>query len=173
MDPHEAIHLIKDGLTSDTQPQIWLDLGCGKGTFTYALSSLLPSGSRIIAIDREDQPLNAGFNPTVPIIFKNADFETEDLEVGKVAGILMANSLHFIKDKLKLIRRINKLFIDRGRFIIIEYDTMQSNPWVPFPIDFINLKVLCSKLVVKTITKLGEQPSKYNNNNIYAASITF
>lgn len=172
MDPREAILLIKDGLTSTAQPQIWLDLGCGKGTFTYALASILPAGSTIIAMDRETQQLNTHSNPEVTIEFKKVDFEKEELEVGKVSGILMANSLHFVKDKIKLINRLASLFSSSVHFIIIEYDTMAHNPWVPYPIDFVNIKNLFSISAETVIKKIGEYPSVYNDNNIYAASIT-
>jgi len=42
MQQENAISLIRDGVTG-TIDQYWADLGCGSGTFTMALKSLLPA----------------------------------------------------------------------------------------------------------------------------------
>ena len=47
---------------SSGQAEIWADLGCGSGTFTYALSEKLPDRSKIFAIDKTHKNLE---NPIV------------------------------------------------------------------------------------------------------------
>lgn len=88
MNASDAIKLIEKGVTA-MQPQRWADLGCGSGTFTRALASLLPAGSKVIAVDKMFQNLPD---------FINADFTTDDLQLGHLDGI-DGNSLHCVKDK--------------------------------------------------------------------------
>src|SRR6185295_11730285 len=82
-------------------PQLWLDLGCGTGLFTLALAANLPPGSKIIAIDKDEKALRkipATVND-VGIQTRAADFVYDALDVKEVDGILMANSLHYAKEK--------------------------------------------------------------------------
>ena len=89
MNASDATKLIEKGVTA-MQAQRWADLDCGSGTFTRALASLLPAGSKVIAVDKVFQNLPD---------FINANFTTDDLQLGHLDGILMANSLHGVKDK--------------------------------------------------------------------------
>ncbi|SDF65582.1 hypothetical protein SAMN04487996_111378 [Dyadobacter soli] len=108
----------------------------------------------------------------VSIKFIEADFETEALEVAGLDGILMANSLHFIRDKESLVRRLEKHFSTSRRFLIVEYDTTVSNSWVPFPIDFKGLKSLFDRVGNYSISKLGERRSLYGSAMLYGALVT-
>ena len=56
MTHQEAVNLISN-LTIENTPQTWLDLGCGSGTFTLALATLLPNGSKVIGVDNQFQRL--------------------------------------------------------------------------------------------------------------------
>jgi trans-aconitate methyltransferase len=152
MQRSEVIHLIQKAITGD-QPQRWADLGCGKGTFTMALQSLLPIGSQLTAVDKQSQKL--------PVDFLKADFEKDDLPLSGLDGILMANSFHYIRDKTKLVKKLEAYFSGPPTFLIIEYDTTRSNPWVPYPINFENLYQLFTTLGYGTITKLAEAQSRF------------
>jgi trans-aconitate methyltransferase len=99
----DAIALISKGITAGSA-QRWADLGCGEGTFTGALFHLLPAGSEIRAVDRQIQRLN------IPVNFTMANFETDDLKLAGLDGIMMANSLHYIRDKKKLIAKLEAYF---------------------------------------------------------------
>jgi trans-aconitate methyltransferase len=160
----DAIALISKGIETGA-PQRWADLGCGSGTFTAALLHLLPAGSQIEAIDRQRQQLN------IQVGFTMANFETDDLKLTALDGILMANSLHYIRDKKKLIAKLETYFSGDPSFLIVEYDTDSANPWVPYPLSFSSLTGLFNDLVYDQITKLGEQPSAYHRAKIYAALI--
>ncbi|WP_291043477.1 hypothetical protein [Dyadobacter sp. 50-39] len=103
----------------------------------------------------------------VSIKFIEADFGTEVLEVAGLDGILMANALHFIRDKESLIRRLENHFIKDSRFLIVEYDTIASKPWVPYPIDFKGLKSLFDRVGTYTASKLGERRSLYGSAMLY------
>src|SRR5262245_22159193 len=92
-------------------PQLWLDLGSGTGLFSLALAANLPAGSRIVAIDKDENvlrkvPATAG---DVVIQTVAADFVHDALDVKDVDGILIANSLHFVKDKEALLKRLISL----------------------------------------------------------------
>ncbi|MEN0053622.1 MAG: class I SAM-dependent methyltransferase [Mucilaginibacter sp.] len=160
----DAISLISKGINIHQQ-QYWADLGCGTGTFTEALFKLLPAGSSINAVDLQKQQLN------IPVNFTQANFETDVLVLPPLDGILMANSLHFIKDKQKLIYKLEGYFAKAKSFLIVEYDTDSSNQWAPYPVSFENLATLFTELGYTRITKLGELPSVYNHAKLYAAII--
>jgi trans-aconitate methyltransferase len=164
MSHEDAVALIQNAVTGDV-PQRWADLGCGTGTFTKALYSLLPSGSYITAIDRERQHLDL---PGAE--FVRANFEKDELGLSGLDGILMANSLHYVKDKAALIRKLEVLFADDPKFIVIEYDNRKANPWVPYLIPFEQLESLFKGLGYTKIRKIAERASAYSGM-IYCALI--
>lgn len=155
MNAADAIKLIEKGITGD-ELQLWADLGCGSGTFTRALASLLPVGSKVLAVDKERQDL-----PN----FIQADLINDDLQLGALDGILMANSLHYVMDKPQLIRKFNA-----PKLLIVEYDTSRSNPWVPYPIDYTTLEQLAASLDYY-IVKLATQPSRFGGT-MYSALLS-
>src|SRR5947209_19367694 len=105
MQIQEAISLIQtDQLVQDTKT-IWADLGCGSGLFTRALAELLFSGSIIYAVDKSISSFQKNVSNKIVIKTIESDFVSDDLSLLNLDGILMANSLHFVKNK--------KQFIDR------------------------------------------------------------
>ncbi|HEX7869860.1 MAG TPA: class I SAM-dependent methyltransferase [Chryseobacterium sp.] len=88
--------------------EIWADLGCGNGTFTYALAEVLPFESEIFAVDYGSQKLLEKHNE-VSIYFQKENFENNHLDFPLLYGILMANSLHFVKDKKHLIKSLKSI----------------------------------------------------------------
>ncbi len=165
MSNEDAISLIEKAV-SGHEPQVWADLGCGSGTFTKALNSLLPVGSRITAIDREKQRLDL-----VNVEFLRANFEHDNLKLSGLDGILMANAIHYVAEKAALIRKLEPMFAGLPRFVVIEYDTDRANPWVPFPITFKQLQILFGALGYHKIVKVSERPSAYRSGNMYCALI--
>jgi ubiquinone/menaquinone biosynthesis C-methylase UbiE len=162
-----AISLIKKAITNRGQPQIWVDLGRGSGTFTKALAQILPSGSLIYAIDALTQKFPAIMGNNVTIEFIKADFESCTFNFFDIDGILMANSLHYVKDNPALINRLEKyLTIDR-KYVIIEYETSNANQWVPFPISFNQLQELFNQFDRRKIVKVATQKSIYGQGDLY------
>lgn len=164
----DAIQLISGASIPQKEPGVWADMGCGSGTFTKALAHLLPEGSTLYAIDKEHQNIIQQNEKKVLIEFRQADFEKGELNLPSLDGILMANALHYVKDKESLMKRLQKTLKAGGGFIIVEYDTIQANPWVPYPIDFQHLQDLFYGAGCKQITKLGERRSIYHRSNLYA-----
>lgn len=165
MELQDAIQLIK----VDYSAGIWADLGCGGGLFTYALANLLPAGSTIYAIDHEPVRLTARANPAQQqIIPLQLDFTREALPVKDLQGILMANSLHYVKDKPVLVRQLAKHLATGAQWVFVEYDTDAANPWVPYPIRRKALQKLLTDAGFQQITFLGERPSVYRAGGMYA-----
>src|SRR4051812_14148797 len=100
MELQTAIQLIEKGINSGSI-QTWIDLGAGKGLFTNALSQLLPKGSKIIAVDKTKSKIEVADG--IDLVTKTGDFVTMQLE--KVDGILMANSLHYVKEQQEFLKR--------------------------------------------------------------------
>lgn len=166
MTHQQAVSFLEKAISGD-RPKYWADLGCGSGTFTRALSDLLPLGSHITAVDRENQRLHLDH-----VDFVRADFDTDELKLAELDGILIANALHYVADKAALIKKLEPLFGSTPRFVIIEYDTDKPNLWVPYPITFEKLKVLFKSLGYHKIEKLNERRSAYGSGNMYCALIS-
>jgi ubiquinone/menaquinone biosynthesis C-methylase UbiE len=172
MEVADAIALIKPAFSHKIQSSIWADLGCGTGTFTAALAYLLGDGSKIYAVDRNSQRIKSPTeNSSTEIEFVKLNFVDDALPFRNLDGILMANSLHFVKDKSEFIERIkNHLKVD-GQMIIVEYERKKPTPWVPYPIGLNNLVETFSACGFSRIEKIGEKDSIYGPEKIYACLI--
>jgi ubiquinone/menaquinone biosynthesis C-methylase UbiE len=165
MQLQEAMGLIQHPVLSSQGPAVWADLGCGAGLFTHALAHLLAPGSTIYAIDEDAAALRqVPEHPGITIRKQRADFTA--IELPPLNGVLMANSLHYVKDKHAFLHRLPS-----GLLLIVEYDTDNSNAWVPYPLSFRALQKLCAAEGYTEVSKLGEHPSIYNRSNIYGALI--
>jgi ubiquinone/menaquinone biosynthesis C-methylase UbiE len=173
MTPAQALTLIDTPSLHFLQPTRWADLGCGSGLFTLALAHVLQPGSTIYAVDQKisiKQQLTPNQITIQPI---KADFEKQDLGLRDLDGILMANSIHYIKDKQALLQHLKPLLRPKHFFLIVEYDTDKPVPtWVPYPLSFSALQSLFLAAAYSAITRQADQPSIYNKNNIYSALIT-
>src|SRR5947208_15714676 len=139
MQLEDAVLLIQHSIP--TERNVWADLGCGDGLFTNALSTLLPEKSLLYAVDKNKNALrNVSIKPGIQLEKIIADFVHDEFSFRKVSGILMANSLHYVKDKNSFIEKCFTLFNGDAYFIIVEYDTSKANHWVPYPIDFDSLQ---------------------------------
>jgi ubiquinone/menaquinone biosynthesis C-methylase UbiE len=169
----EARELIASNRLAKDHPQIWADLGCGTGTFTLALAELLPAGSMIHAIDTDKQSLDKipGNHKEIRIDKHVCDFITDSLHLNHLDGILMANALHYVKDKPAFIDTTKRIIKASGCFLIVEYDTLTAHQWVPYPIDFISLHKLFNNAGFDSIVKLYERPSVYSRMTMYSAII--
>lgn len=154
----EAIDMIRCDVLVQAPICRWADLGCGTGLFTSALAAYLPKGSTIYAVD---QKLPAHI-PGHGIQMLQRNFVTDPLP--QVDGILMANSLHYVKDKTAFLKKITAKTI-----LIIEYNIEKPVPvWVPYPVSFSNLATYFTGM---QIIKLHERPSLYGTGNMYAALV--
>jgi ubiquinone/menaquinone biosynthesis C-methylase UbiE len=166
----EAISLIEGAIPEKRSNTIWADLGCGSGLFTVALSKLIGDGSRIYAVDKEMQRTEFPL-AKADIEFVKLDFISNPFPFSHLDGILMANSLHYVKNKIPFIEKLKTHLKPAGQLIIVEYDTDTPNQWVPYPLTFDKLKQLFSANGFNDIEKTGERKSIYRTGRMYACSI--
>jgi len=160
----DAKALINCDTLNVAQPQTWFDLGCGAGLFSNALHALLPHGSLIYAVDKQRATFNAE-----GIKFLQLDFVKDKLHVSSLDGILMANSIHFVKDKAQFLTRIKKHLLFSGAFLLVEYDMKTSNKWVPYPITLPLAITLFEQAGFEFVYKISERTSLFNDQQIYSA----
>jgi SAM-dependent methyltransferase len=120
---------------------VWADLGSGEGAFTLALADLLGPGGRIYSVDRDRgaldvqaRALRARF-PAVQVQTRAADF-TRPLDLPSLDGIVMANSLHFVRHPAPVLALLRGYLRPGGRLIVVEYNADHGNMWVPHPFSY-------------------------------------
>lgn len=152
--------------------RVWADLGCGDGTFTLALATLLPRGSVVHAMDRDRRALAhiPNTHDGRSIVTHVGDFTAPPWPFDRLDGLLLANSLHYVRDQAAFIRNCAAA-MHRRRFLIVEYDTDVANPWVPFPLSRECLTGLFSAAGYRSIDILRTRPSIYQRAPMYAALI--
>ncbi|MGI8607677.1 MAG: class I SAM-dependent methyltransferase [Candidatus Dormibacteria bacterium] len=102
MDHADHVRLIRGGVGPSGGN--WADLGAGRGAFTLALAELLGAGGSITAVDRDRRALRelsesmAARFPSTELEVVAGDF-TRDHGIDDLDGVVMANSLHFLRDK--------------------------------------------------------------------------
>ena len=140
MDHADHVRLLRKGVAGVIG--VWGDLGAGAGAFTLALADLLPAGSTIHAVDKDRGALaenerayaRLARGRDLPDLRTHAADFTKDLELGPLDGLVMANSLHFVKDKGPILARVRALLRPHAPLILVEYDADSGNPWVPYPL---------------------------------------
>jgi ubiquinone/menaquinone biosynthesis C-methylase UbiE len=134
MDHSDLVALLEDGVTE--RGGRWAELGAGEGNFTVALADLLGPEAHITAVDRDAgamKRLSERMGKRVET--KTADF-TRPLGLSGLDGIVMANSLHFVRDKAPVLASVRNMLRSGGALIVVEYGTDRGNPWVPHPFSY-------------------------------------
>lgn len=150
----------------------WADLGCGQGFFTNVLSSFLAKGSTLYAADADAGAVkNVQVAEGINLNTYTLDFAKQPLPFDKIDGIILANAIHYVRDKSALLQKLKQHLVDSGNLLIVEYDTDKSNPWVPYPIPFLTLKELCQEHGFTSIEKINQMPSAFGRSNLYAALV--
>jgi ubiquinone/menaquinone biosynthesis C-methylase UbiE len=165
VDHQDHVALIRDGVAG-LEDGAWADVGSGTGAFTLALADLLaPSGS-IVSVDRDAgalaeqrERMRATF-PTTSVGYVTADF-TGTRVLPPLDGMVMANSLHFVREKEPVLRRLLGFLRPGGRFILVEYDTDRGNPYVPHPLSYRTWEGLASSVGLIDTRLLGRVPSRF------------
>lgn len=126
----------------------WADLGAGSGAFTLALRELIGPEAEIYAVDKDHHRLaelereyRTRFKDLTHLHILAADF-SQDMtmhpaqRLPQFDGVLMANSLHFFRDKESILRRVYALLKPGGMLLVVEYNVDVGNTWVPYPFSF-------------------------------------
>jgi ubiquinone/menaquinone biosynthesis C-methylase UbiE len=153
----------------------WADLGAGEGAFTLALADLLGPGGHITAVDRDSGALErlapdalSRFRETV-VDTKVADF-TRPLNLAQLDGIVMANSLHFVRDKAPVLESVRGMLRPGGKLIVVEYGTDRGNPWVPHPFTFQRWRQMAAQAGFEKTRLLRTIPSRHLGSMYSAVS---
>ena len=142
----------------------WADLGAGEGAFTLALADLAGPDAQIIAVDKDARALRAlsgRFETRV------ADF-TRPLNLHDLDGVVMANSLHYVRDKQPVLRAVRAMLRTGGRLIVVEYGADRGNPWVPYPFSYARWETIAARSGFKNTRLLKTVPSRWLGS-IYSA----
>jgi ubiquinone/menaquinone biosynthesis C-methylase UbiE len=154
---------------ADLGTGLYADLGAGDGAFTLALRELVGLDSTIYAVDSDRASLRnleanhrARFNTTRNLILLKDDF-TLDLSLPLLDGIVMANSLHFFKDKEKILRHVRGYLKPKGALLLVEYNVDVGNMWVPYPVSFNVCRVLVKRAGFTDPKLLAKKSSSFLN----------
>lgn len=163
MDHADHVALIRDAVAAGGT---WLELGSGTGAFTLALADLLGPRGSIHSVDTDRGALAEQATavrsrfPAVRLDLRTADF-TRTLGFNGMDGVLMANSLHFIRDKAPVLGLVRSYLRAGGTFVLVEYDADRGNLWVPHPIGFTTWQAVAPAAGFRGTRLLGRVPSRF------------
>jgi SAM-dependent methyltransferase len=140
MNDRETYELIASAVPPDGGT--WADFGAGAGHFTKALAEWLGDGTRIYAVDVKldwlpgirSQAARSGAEIVVVQADLEQPFELPGAERGELDGFLMANTLHFMPDRERVLARLVEWLRPGGHAIIVEYENRAASEWVPYPV---------------------------------------
>ena len=170
MKHNDHVRLLRKGVP---ESGVWADLGSGSGAFTLALADLLGESGRIYSVDKDRQALKEqersmrSLFPSVAVEFLVADF-TRKLDLPPLDGIVMANSLHYVRDKGALLQRIRACLKPEGRLLLVEYNVDHGNVWVPYPLSYPTWERLAQQNNFSDTQLLEKVPSRFLGE-IYSA----
>jgi ubiquinone/menaquinone biosynthesis C-methylase UbiE len=152
---------------------VWADLGSGWGAFTLALADLLGPGGTIYSVDRDraalreqERAMREHF-PDRAVTYLAADF-TRLLDLPPLDGVVMANSLHYQRDKAPVLRLVRGYLRAGGRLVLVEYNADRGNPWVPYPLSYPTWEALAARNGLADTRLLATVPSRFLRE-IYSA----
>ena len=156
----------------------WADLGAGAGAFTLALRELVGSAAVIYAVDQDSGSLadlkrayERRFGEASSLHVVNADLKTT-LDLPSLDGVLMANSLHFFKDKAAVLRQVRGMLKPGGMLLLVEYNVDRGNPWVPYPFSFSTFMSLAKAAGFEQPRLVATHPSSFLREFYSAAAIS-
>lgn len=152
----------------------WADLGSGIGAFTLALAELIGPEGQIYSVDKNTRALQqqeramcAAF-PGVTVHYVAADF-SRPIDLPPLDGIVMANSLHFHRDKDAILKLVSGYLRSGGRLILVEYNTDRGNTSVPHPLSYATWEALARQNGLANTRLLATRPSRFLGE-IYASA---
>lgn len=153
---------------------VWADLGSGEGAFTLALADLLGPSGTIYSVDKDrgalreqERAMRSRF-PSVTVHYLAADF-SRPLDLPPLDGIVMANSLHFVRDKGPVLGLVRSYLRPGGRLVLVEYNADRGNMWVPHPLSFGTWAALAERNGFANTHLIARVPSRFLGE-IYSAS---
>lgn len=164
MNHADHVRLLSGGIPA--QGGLWGDFGSGTGAFTLALADLIGSTGIIYSIDRDrnalaqqEQTMRERF-PQVALHTLVADF-SHPVQIPSLDGIVMANALHFLRDKDRTVQLLKSYLKPSGRLVLVEYNVDSGNLWVPHPISFTSWQAIAKRNGFAETKLIGTQPSRF------------
>ena len=152
---------------------VWADFGSGSGAFTLALADLIGPAGAIYSIDQDrsalaqqERSLRERF-PNTLVHYRLADF-TRPLDLPALDGIVMANALHFHRQKEPIVQLLKRYLRPQARFILVEYNIEQGNSAVPYPVSYRQWADLAQRCGFDRTRLLMTRPSRFLKE-IYSA----
>jgi ubiquinone/menaquinone biosynthesis C-methylase UbiE len=174
MNHQDHLAFLREGIPG--QGGIWADLGSGTGAFTLALADLIGPTGQIYSVDRDqgalreqEKALHARF-PSTTVHYLAADF-TSRLNLPLLDGVVMANSLHFARQKEPVVHLVRSYLRPGGRLIIVEYNADRGNPWVPYPFSYGTWEILARQCGFANTRLLATRPSRFFGEMYSAVSL--
>lgn len=172
MNHQDHVHLLQRAVAQ--RGGVWADFGSGEGAFTLALCDLAGPDCEIYSVDedagrlaRQQQQFRAQF-PQSRVHFLRADF-TRPLDLPPLDGIVMANALHYFRDKERVLRHVRTFVKPDGQLVLVEYNVDAGNQWVPYPLSFETFAKLAPRAGFDVPRRLATVPSRFLRE-IYSAS---
>ncbi len=170
----DHVRLLRSGINQ--QGGVWADLGSGGGAFTLALADLIGPAGQISSVDRDggalreqEQAMRARF-PDNAVRYITADF-TRQLDLPPLNGIVMANSLHYVRDKDPVLQLVRGYLKPEGRLLLVEYNADRGNPWVPYPMSYPTWEALARRNGFAETRLLATVPSRFLREMYSAVSL--
>jgi len=116
---------------------------------------------------REQEQTMLSLFPSITVEFLVADF-TQRLDLPPLDGIVMANSLHYVRDKGAMLQRIHAYLKPGGRLLLVEYNVDRGNLWVPYPLSYPTWEGLALRNGFSDTQLLEKVPSRFLGE-IYSA----
>ena len=145
----------------------WADFGAGSGAFTLALRELVGPHANIYAVDKDrggfrnlERAHRDKFTTSQNIHTIHADF-SGPLSLPPLDGIVMANSLHYFKDREKALRHVRTFLKTNGILLLVEYNVDSGNMWVPYPLSFETFRALAQRAGFGEPQLLATAPSRF------------
>jgi SAM-dependent methyltransferase len=167
----DHVRLLRGGVP--TPGGVWADFGSGDGAFTLALADLLGPGAQIYSVDREAHSLDRQTMsmtlqfPDVKVTYLAADY-TRLLDLPPLDGVVMANSLHYQRDKGSVLALVRQYLKPGARLLLVEYNADHGNMWVPYPLSYPTWEKLAAASGFVQTRLLATTPSRFLRE-IYSA----
>ena len=139
--------------------EIWIDAGCGNGTFTFPLASMV---SKIIALDTNKHNLSyleSKISSEMNIETKLFDFNIPSWYESPVDGILFGFSLHDNSNHKKALENAYFQLKGKGKLVVFEYSSDKPVFWVPHPLPLNRLFPILDNLAFQDIQVVENFPA--------------
>jgi SAM-dependent methyltransferase len=172
MNHDDHVNLLRKGVPATGG--VWADFGCGAGAFTLALAELIVEGD-IHAIDKDagalgvlEDDLQQRFS-CITLHTHRHDY-TKPITLPALDGLVAANTLHFHRDKLPIVRSLKAHLRAGGRMLLVEYNIDAGNTAVPHPLPFGAWQALARQAGFAHTELMMTRPSRFLKEIYSAAS---